>query len=498
LSDRGWELKVVVDPPEHRRTRRGRTSRRRLLVVFVVVAVVVSIAVTDKKIGRPATSGLAGSASLSGTDYAVSSPSAESSAWFCVAGSQTGTTAVVTLQMTNPTKRVVAATVSSVAVGGETSTKRVTLPALGQLDFAPAVAGAGPWVGSTVLVDGGGVGVSELSSGPLGWSSAPCNSSTSDRWYFAQGSTGSGATLSLLLYNPAPTDSVVDVSLDESDGTDLQPPAYQGLPVPAGALVVENLGDHLLDTASFATEVTTTSGAVVAAELQTIPQIGGGGSSLLAGVSAPSKRWDFPQNLDPPSSGSAVAFYLFNPSGATATVKADVALAQGQAEPISVTVRARSVSELLAENQTRIPAASPYAMTFSSDVGIVVDREVAAAGARSSPQIGQVHGVSRASSRYVLPALALPARAVSSLTVSDVRSAPVKVTVTDMKTGEVVDAVVARVVTTQRPLFVTPAPGSGLGNDALLVIATGPVAVELDASPVGAAGVVVVPALPLS
>ncbi len=47
------------------------------------------------------------------------------------------------------------------------------------------------------------------------------------------------------------------------------------------------------------------------------------------------------------------------------------------------------------------------------------------------------------------------------------------------------------------PLIVSPAAGSPVGTMPLEVVASGPVAVEVDAGPAGSPGVVVTPALPL-
>jgi hypothetical protein len=47
------------------------------------------------------------------------------------------------------------------------------------------------------------------------------------------------------------------------------------------------------------------------------------------------------------------------------------------------------------------------------------------------------------------------------------------------------------------PLIVSPAAGSPIGTAPLEVVASGPVAVEVDAGPAGSPGVVVTPALPL-
>ncbi len=139
---------------------------------------------------------------------------------------------------------------------------------------------------STVVLDGGGVGVSQVTSGPLGLTTAPCASATSSHWYFADASTAQGSTLTLSLFNPTDTIAVVDVSFVSASGV-TAPPAYQGIDVPGDSLVVENVGVHVQDDPAFATEVTTLSGAVVAAETEAAGQSGNGGPSILLGATHP-------------------------------------------------------------------------------------------------------------------------------------------------------------------------------------------------------------------
>jgi hypothetical protein len=361
-------------------------------------------------------------------------------------------------------------------------------------------------VAATVLFDGGGVGVSQVVAGPLGWSTAPCASSTASNWYFAHGSTASGASLSLSLYNPSTTDAVVNITLDSASAGVVQPPAYQGIAVPGDSLVVENIGDHLMNDPDVAAEVTTSSGTVVAAELQSTPQSGGGGgSSLLLGVPSPVSEWDFPQNVDPP--GGSVVFYVFNPSDHEASVSVKVGLvqglaqglAQGGAEPLSLRVLPHSATELVAESETRIPASGPYALEFSAGggVGIVVDREVVAQAGSATPSVGQVHGVPGGAARTLLPAVIPPGTGATSLAILALSSHPVTVTVSSAARGVPVADLDRRVVQPGMSLIVTAQPGSALGVVPLLVVASGPVAIELDAAPAGAAGAVVVPALVL-
>ena len=150
----------------------------------------------------------------------------------------------------------------------------------------------------------------------------PCVSTTSPARDFAHGSTASGASLSLTLFNPTATDAVVDVSLFSQTAGRIEPPAYQGVPVLAGSAVVETLGDHDPNDQSLATEVTPLTGTIVAAEVANQGPSNGGAVSLLNGVTSPATLWAVAGNA-PSSSGPSTVFTIFNPSaGVNKTVAA--------------------------------------------------------------------------------------------------------------------------------------------------------------------------------
>jgi len=465
------------------------------------IAVVAGAGVADGLVSKPAVTPAPKPSAGRAIGALVSAPDAESSAWFCVGASGSGGSAVGALMLVNPTGRALGGTVTvAPSVGGAKSIE-VSVPPESQIGVLPADVASGPWVAATVLFDGGGAGVTQVVSGPLGWSTAPCASTTSSNWYFAHGSTASGASLTLALYNPSTTDAVANVTLDSSSQGVLQPPAYQGVPVPAGSLVVENVSDHLLNDPSVATVVSTSSGTVVAAELQSTPLSGGGGgSSLLLGVPEPATKWDFPQNSDPPNGG--LVFHVFNPSARQVSVSVRVGIGPGASEPLSVEVPPESVFDLVAERQTRIPASSPYSieLTTHHGVGIVVDREVASGGGTAAPRVGQVHGVPGGTTAALLPADVYPgspASGASSLTVANLSAHRVTITVESIVKRQPLAGLDSRPVPPGGSLTAGEAPGSPIGLEPLLVLASGPVAVELDATPSGTPGAVVLPALVL-
>lgn len=472
---------------------------RRAVLVVGVLAVLVGIAVAGGgndggAVGGPGAGGL----SSSGSPTRVPTAGAETSAWFCAGATGAGGDAQPVMLLTNPTRRTVTGMVTTVSSVGAPTPTPVTVPARTEIAVAPAPGITGGSVASTVVLRGGGVGVTEVVSGPLGFSAAPCASTTASHWYFADASTVQGDTLSLSLFNPTGTVAVVDVSFVSSTGL-VAPPAYQGIDVPGDSMVVENVGDHVQNDPDLATAVTALSGQVVAAELESAGPAGSGGPSDVLGATTPSTTWSFAQNTDVATGGTV--FHVFNPSTATARVTVKIGLQQGAAEPLVMRVPAGSVSTLDTRQLTRIPGDTPFAVTFvaGGGVGIVVDRHVSSPAGAPAPETGDVAGVAGGAVRWLLPSEYPPSTGVSAFAVVDLNPAPVTVRLSVLSQAGLVPVpgFGSRRIRPGAPLIIGAGPGLALGTVPSELVASGPVAVEADAMPVGSPGVVVSPALAL-
>ncbi len=466
---------------------------RRASVLIAVAALVAIGGMVDTLVGRPVPAHPAPPPAAAGD--LIAPVGAESSAWYCVGGTDAGGGAVATISLTNPTSRPVTGTVRAVASNGHVGMAAVTVPAGSTTSVVPTqVAGAGP-AAATVELDGGGVAVTQTVSGPLGWSSAPCASTTSDHWYFAHASTASGDTAVLTLYNPGATVAIADVTLVTSTAGTLQPAGYQEVDLPPGAFVSENLGDHAQNDPSVATEVETLSGTVVAAQLQTFGQPAHGGLALVSGSGA-APSWSFPQSTV--VDGGSVVFRVLNPSATTARVTVSLGLQSGRAEPVSLTVPPGSVASLDGSTMARIPANVAFGITFTAagGIGIVVSREVVAPAAAPVPQVGEVPGVAGSSPGWLVVAVAPPGTGNYSLAVLDLSGAPVSLTVRAWTGGAArpVRGLDGVTVEPGVPLVLGPTPAVPAGM--LEISAEGPVSVEFDPVPVGSPGVEVTPALP--
>ncbi len=475
------------------------------MIGFLVLVLVV-VGIADRLIGRSAPRPPPAPDALS-TLRVATAVTTESSAWFCAGGTGAQGGAPATIVLSNADGRAVhgtltalsASTAAAPAPWAGASTVALTVPADGQVTVGASQLGSSGFVAATVVLDGGGVAVSEVVQSPLGWGMAPCAPSTAPDWYFAHGATAVGGGLVLALFNPTATDSVVNVALVSSTAGYLAPAAYQGIDIPPGALVTENIGDHAPDDPAVATEVEALSGGIVATELQSTGTPGDGGVSLTLGSPATAPEWVFPQSTGIP--GGTVAFHVLNPTSSPVVVSVAVGLSQGAgAEPLTMHVPAQSLATLTAENVTRIPAGAPYALVFrSSGAGIVVSREVTAPSGSpaGTPEVGDVPGVPGGSRNWLVPGIVAPGSQAWALAVVDLGVRPAAVRFTT-PSGHAIAGRSVRTVEPGSPLVLGPNPGVPFANAPFEVRADQPVAVELDALPVAAPGVVVVPAFATS
>ncbi len=480
-------------------------SLRRALMIAVLVAVLIGSGIADHLVARTGASAQAPSVSALSAARLTPVAGTESSAWFCAGGTGPQGATPMTIALTNAGRRTVHGTLTAVSApapgaaipgpwaGGRTVA--LTVPGDGQVSVGAAQLGTTGVVAAAVVLDGGGVAVSESVQSAQGWSMAPSAASTASNWFFAHGATAQGGGLVLSLFNPDATDAVVDIALVSSTAGYLAPAAYQGIDVPPGTVLTENIGDHAASDGAVATEVSTLSGAIVASETQVRGTPGDGGASLILGSPATASRWVFPQSTGIP--GGTVAFHVLNPSTTPAEVSVAVGLSQGAgAEPLALHVPAQSLVTLSAEGQTRIPTGVPYSLTFTSTgPGIVVSRTVTAPTGSPAPipEIGDTPGVPGGAKRWLLPAVVAPGTEAWGLAVVDLGTASATVHITTA-TGRPVPGQPVRRVTPASPLVIGPSPGPPFGTAPFAVVSSQPVAVELDVVPAAQPGVVVVPA----
>ncbi|HEX4217164.1 MAG TPA: DUF5719 family protein [Acidimicrobiales bacterium] len=484
-----------------RQSREGsdHTAGRRLAVVVAVVAVLVGGAVIDQAVGPPPSP--AAPSALSASTIPVATASASS--WYCAGGTTgSGAQANTTIYVTNTGNATVPGAVSTTVNTGKSSVslhQSVSVPARSTVAVNPGLFAPVGYGASTLTFAGGGIGVSQVAAGPDGWSTAPCASASSANWYFAGGATTAGNQLVLTLYNPTSTEAVANVSFATEAGV-LQPQLYQGVSIPAGQVVVENVGDHVQGRSTIATVVSAQSGQIVADQLQLVSTTGKSGLSLALEAPAVSPHWYFAQTTNPSAAGSSVSFVLSNPGTTAEKAMIAVGLSQGAVAPLSVDVPARSVVPFVASTVNRIPHQVPYSVTISSTggPGLVVAREVVAPDGSPQPGVGTMLGTARVAQHWLVPAPGAGSApgtqgaAVASVGVSN--PGPVSARVTVGPLGGTAAQAKLLVVKPHSLLVLAQAPVGGLAT--LDIGSNVPVAVEEDSVPSGAAGVVSSTGLP--
>ena len=311
-------------PPAHgrrdrRRPARGRRDPRslatRVPVVLVLAAAVAGAVALDAGQDPPDGAGASGGGAAHSVDSpvmpATPGPSAESSTWYCAAGtSDEGGFADHTVTIQNPSDDDLEATLtvyrgavlSPTSAGEATADDAATVPVVDEVRVPAgervavrlADVVAAPLTAALVEVDGGDVAVEHRVSGEHGEDAAPCATFAAPTWHFAWGSTARDAREVVVLFNPFPSAATVDASFVTEDGR-RAPVRFQGLPVPPGSVVGVDLGDDVTRADQVAATFRVRSGRVVAERLQQYDgSLGPEGLALTLGTPGAGTGWVFP------------------------------------------------------------------------------------------------------------------------------------------------------------------------------------------------------------
>ncbi|MDE0653881.1 MAG: DUF5719 family protein [bacterium] len=216
-------------------------------------------------------------------------------------------------------------------------------PAATALQLAPELASfAEVFVAAEVRLDGAGGVVTQEVAGTGAGDAGACLTAASPEWHLAAASTRRDAAARLSLLNPFSDDAVVDITFATDEGR-RDPVAYQGVVVPASALLVLDLGSEVARRSQVALSVVARSGSLAASLLQSFNgDLGLSGMSLRAGSPRPEEQWLFPLGVAGAAAGAANSFVVYNPGGVEArvdlTVEVDAALQARGVPPFELTV----------------------------------------------------------------------------------------------------------------------------------------------------------------
>jgi hypothetical protein len=355
-----------------------------------------------------------------------------STAWYCPGplpiGRQGESAAIA---VTNASTVEVDGQLRVATAAGDVSSEALALPPRHQAEIALARPDRPTYASVTVLLEGSGVGVAELEQGPHGDLSAPCVDHTSTTEYFAAGSTLGAANADLALYDPSATPAVANVTLSTGDSS-FAPPAYQGIPVEPGQLVVLSIGHVAPQKPAVAVDVSTDGGRIVAGELNTAVVSRAVVDSLVDGASAAASTWWFGAQLAGPSASSA--YSIFNPG--PQPVSAELTLF-GTGGEVDLTVSVPSIGVVrIAPAPVEPPAGLRFAeVTTSGRQGVVVERETTVPHAFA---LAATHASTPAASALGLPPAIDAGYTVTAAVPGDIADWLLAGGESDSRTGELV------------------------------------------------------------
>jgi hypothetical protein len=471
-------------------------------VIVVVIAVFAGVAVAARSPGRAAPGGPPVTPAA-----LVVAPGVESSAWYCTGQTtDAGQLAPGSVVLTNTGKKRITGTIHGVTDTGAEAQSPVSVPAQGQVVAGVPAPRTGAWLSESVTLTGGGVAVSQAVRGASGWAEAPCQSSTSQQWYFPSGVTTGSNALFIALFNPTSTPDVVDMSFVTAKGV-VHPINFQGIVVRPDQMQVEPVSPFVQDQANVSTTVVTRTGRLVASELQLFSG-SGTGLALVPGTARAERVWAIPQSEE--VAGGTSSLDVFNPGPTAQEVTVRARLGSGPLAPFRARVAPDTTWVLSTGAQTRIPKNDPYAVVVRAHggPGVVVGRPVAASVAAQAPQDGMATAVDALSAasparRWVVPSPgsaqvpALAGAAPAHLALTDLSSRRESYVILVMGSSGP-RTIAAGALGASRSFSLNGAILARAGLNPLIVTSNGPMAVSEDIGPTGTYGVVTMPGIPLS
>ncbi len=222
------------------------------------------------------------------------------------------------------------------------------------------------YVSAIIELDNGGAAVEQRIIHPAGDSVSLCANKPSDRWFFADGFTGSESLFNILLSNPFPDATVVDISFVTGDGK-REPASLKGVIIEPESVFSLSMGDQgARNEIVLAVSIRASSGRFVAGKLQHFLGRGRLGYSTSLGAALTSRQWWFAggqKNLD-----TDEQLVVFNPTDRDQSVS--VAFLTGVTdeifrEPLLLTIPAGRVTTLAT---SKLPAITDgrYGIVVSS------------------------------------------------------------------------------------------------------------------------------------
>lgn len=348
-----------MSPARQRRIERNVRNRPRIVgavVLLLIVLGAVSYATRSTSSPTPTPVAIGQVAPLD----------AESSQYTCGGLSEGSGPTHGTIILANGSNQARTATINFFDDAGHTGLAVVVVKPAATLSVDPnsAIRG-GTWVGATVSLNGGGVGVVERLGGSNS-SSTPCTAVTAHTWYLTGGTTQVNQSYDISLVNPTSANAVVDASF-VTDGGLVAPQNAQGLVVaPHGVVSLSGiaLAPHV---SNLGVIVTATQGSIAVFGTQVVPTPAG--ASISVGQSSLETNLVLSRGVA--SSSTQQAIDLSNPTPQAQIVRVALHLPSGSVAPEEVTIAPYTSAQVITDPSTRVPSGDVFsAVVTTSGSGI--------------------------------------------------------------------------------------------------------------------------------
>jgi hypothetical protein len=339
-------------------TRRAEmTTTRRVVVIAAILCALGGAVAANATVKRHqiATS----QAAQSAVAFVNPSGRAHSTAWYCPGPLELGLAHVQShLVIANAADHTVSGQLLVATTSGRSYTISVTVPR----DSTDVVALPSPkkstFAAASLLSDGAGIGVEEITDGTTGREAAPCVADPSFSDYIPAGSTLGASDEALSLYDPGATPSVANVRFITASGSEY-PLALQGLPINAGQLVVVDVHKSVAQSSVVATVVQATGGSLVVGAIERSDVASKLDSALVSGDGAGASSWYLPAL---PAGGSTLNYvYVEDIGGSSTTASISFSSEDAGGEVAAVHVAAGGIARL-----TQGPEGTPGELRYAT------------------------------------------------------------------------------------------------------------------------------------
>lgn len=296
----------------------------------------------------------------------VAGGSQSTSSWFCPGVPGLEKTVTSEIVIANSTDIPIAGKVTFLSIDKPSAVAQIIVQPFTRSVIDATGGRKSKFISAVVELDNGAAAVEQRIIHPAGDSVALCANQPSDNWFFADGFTGSDSLFNILLSNPFPDATVVDISFVTADGK-REPATLKGIIIEPESVYSLSMGDQgARNEIVLAVSIRATSGRFVAGKLQHFLGRGRLGFSTSLGASSTSRQWWFAggaKDLDVDEQ-----LVVFNPTDQDQSVS--VAFLTGAAdeifrEPLVLTIPAGRVTTLAT---SKLPAVTNgrYGVVVSS------------------------------------------------------------------------------------------------------------------------------------